>query len=225
LVVCVCLGLLITEALRGSALVRWDRELPEQIATFRTAAGRAWSSYGSLLGDTLTVVGVAVLVGIVLLAVRRWASVMLMATALLAEVTIFVASTIVVPRGRPDVNQLDVSPPTSSFPSGHTAAGTALMLSLAIIVGWTVRSAVVRSVAWVLAILTAPIIGISRVYRGMHQPLDVIVGFGLGVACVVVAFVAVRAFVGCNEQLDEAAGDPSGPRSDGLSHSEPRMAS
>ena len=202
--ICVGLGYLVTDPLRDSSLLRWDRQLPEEIASARTPSGETWSHYGGLLGDTLTVVGVAVLVGIVLLTVRRWASVMLLATALLAEVTIFVTATIVVPRDRPDVNQLDVSPPTASFPSGHTAAATALMLSLAVIVGWSVRSTLVRSLAWIVAILTGPIVGISRVYRGMHHPLDVIVGLGLGVACVAVAFVAVRAFVG-NEELDRTA--------------------
>ena len=150
---------------------------------------------------------------------------MLMATALLAEVTIFVGATIVVPRDRPDVNQLDVSPPTSSFPSGHTAAATALMFSLAIIVGWTVRSTLVRAIAWIVAILTGPIVGISRVYRGMHHPLDVIVGLGLGVACVALAFVAVRAFVGGEEQLGRHAADTSGSRGEALVNNDTRMAS
>ncbi len=225
---CVGLGYLVTDPLRDSSLLRWDRQLPEEVASSRTPTGETWSSYGSLLGDTLTVVGIALLVGVVLLTVRRWASVMLLATALLAEVTIFVTSTIVVPRDRPDVNQLDVSPPTSSFPSGHTAAATALMLSLAVIVGWNVRSTLVRVIAWIVAIVAGPIVGISRVYRGMHHPLDVIVGLGLGVACVALAFFAVRAFVG-NDELDRAQDQTADGRSGSHKHSlvnhDSRMAS
>lgn len=194
--VCVALGLLITGPLSDSRLVRWDRQYPAELEAARTAAGETWSHYGDLMGDTLMVVLIALAVGIGLVIAKRWASVLMLATALLSEVTVFMATTIVVPRDRPDVEKLDVSPPTSSFPSGHTAAATTLLLSLAVIVGWSVRSTAVRVTAWLVAIAVGPIVGISRIYRGMHHPLDVIVGFGLGIACVVVAYLAVRAFVG-----------------------------
>lgn len=198
---CIAVGSLITGPLRDSALVHWDRHYPVDLEAARTATGETWSRYGSLLGDTLTVVAVAVVVGVVLLVLKRWTSVILLASALLAEVSIFVATTLVVPRDRPRVEQLDVSPPTSSFPSGHTAAATALVFSLALIVGWHVRSALVRVSAWVIAVAVGPIVGFSRVYRGMHQPLDVVVGLFLGVACVVVAYLAVRAWVGAAERV------------------------
>lgn len=204
-VCCIAIGALITGPLRDSALVRWDRQYPVDLEAARTAMGKTWSSYGSLLGDTLTVVAVAVAVGVVLLILKRWASVMLLATALLAEVSIFVSTTIVVPRDRPEVEQLDVSPPTSSFPSGHTAAATALVFSLAVIIGWHVRSTLVRVIAWVIALAVGPIVGFSRIYRGMHQPLDVVVGLLLGVACVFVALVAVRTWVGAASSVDETS--------------------
>jgi undecaprenyl-diphosphatase len=148
------------------------------------------------MGETLTVIAVAVAVGVVLLLLKHWASVMVLATALLAEVSIFVATTLLVPRPRPDVVQLDASPPTSSFPSGHTAASTALAFSLAVIIGWHFRSSIVRVLAWVVAVMIGPVVGFSRIYRGMHHPLDVTVGLALGAACVLVAFLAVRAWVG-----------------------------
>jgi undecaprenyl-diphosphatase len=160
------------------------------------------------MGETLTVIGVAVAVGVVLLLLKRWASVMLLATALLAEVSIFVTTTLAVPRDRPNVEQLDASPPTSSFPSGHTAASTALAFSLAIIIGWHVRSTLVRVGVWLVAVLVGPVVGFSRIYRGMHHPLDVAVGFALGAACVLVAFSAVRAWSG------QASGSSTGSESD-----------
>ena len=196
LAICVGAGWLITGALSDSALVRWDRQFPVDLAATRTATGRMWSHYGSLMGETLTVIAVAVSVGVVLLLLKRWASVLLIATALLSEVTIFVATTLLVPRDRPNVHQLDVSPPTSSFPSGHTAASTALAFSLAVIIGWHVRSRIVHVLAWIVAVVIGPVVGFCRIYRGMHHPLDVTVGFVLGAACVLVAFLAVRAWAG-----------------------------
>jgi undecaprenyl-diphosphatase len=207
LVSCVGVGALITGPLHSTSLLRWDRRYPSDLEAARTATGNDWSGYGSLMGDTLTVIAIAVVVGVTLLVLRRWASVILLTTAMLCEVSIFVLTTIAVPRDRPNVEQLDVSPPTSSFPSGHSAAATALALSLAIIVGWQVRTTFVRVFVWIVAVIVGPIVGISRLYRGMHHPLDVLVGLGLGVACVLVAYLAVRAWVGEESVADQGNTD------------------
>ena len=187
-------GLLLTGPLADSALVRWDERLPVQWERGRDAASSAWSHSGSTVGDTLTVIGIAVAVGIVLLVMKRWASVLLLATAMLAEVSVFVATTLLVERDRPDVAQMDVSPPTSSFPSGHTAAATALALSLALIVAWNVRSTALKVTAWSLALLIGPAVAVARVYRGMHHPTDVAMGLLMGAACVLLAWAAVSAW-------------------------------
>ncbi|MCZ3386052.1 MAG: phosphatase PAP2 family protein [Actinomycetia bacterium] len=197
------LGALVTGPMADSGFIQWDQQYPVDLENARTAAGESWSHVGSVMGDTLTVVGVAVVVGIMLLIARRWASVLLLATALLVEVSVFVASTLIVPRDRPDVQQLDVSPPTSSFPSGHTAAATALVLSLALLVSWNIRSAPLRWLAWALAVFVGPIVAFARVYRGMHHPTDVVVGLALGIGCVVVAALAVRSWVGAH-RVDHA---------------------
>lgn len=190
------LGALLTGPLADSDLLRWDRQYPVDLERARTATGETWSQIGGGMGDTLTVIGIAIAVGIALLIARRWTSVVLLVTALLVEVTVFVATTMLISRDRPEVEQLDISPPTSSFPSGHTAAGTTLALSLAILVGWNIRSTPLRWLAWTVAALAGPIVAYSRVYRGMHHPTDVVVGLALGIGCVAVAFLAVRAWVG-----------------------------
>lgn len=190
------LGALLTGPMDDSDLLRWDRSYPVDLEQARTSAGETWSRIGSGMGDTVVVVGIALAIGIALLVARRWASVVLLATAMLTEVTVFVATTVLIPRDRPDVEQLDVSPPTSSFPSGHTAAATALALSIAVLVGWNTRSTALRWFAWSVAVLIGPVVAYSRVYRGMHHPTDVVIGLLLGIGCVVLAFLAVRSWVG-----------------------------
>lgn len=191
------LGWLLTEAGQvSSGLRELDRTVAGDAEQARTAGATSLSSLLSAFGDTLTVIVVGVVVGAVLLVVRHWTSLLLLATSLVVEVTVFVSVTFLIERDRPDVRQLDVSPPTSSFPSGHTAAATALALSLAVIIGWHVRARWVRIAAWTALPLVGVMVAVARVYRGMHYPSDVVAGLLLGAAALVVSWLAVRAWVG-----------------------------
>jgi membrane-associated phospholipid phosphatase len=44
-----------------------------------------------------------------------------------------------------------------------------------------------------VAIAVAGFVGFARVYRGLHHPTDVFIGALLGLACLGIAAVAVRA--------------------------------
>ncbi len=59
-----------------------------------------------------------------------------------------------------------------SFPSGHTQGAATFYLSLA---QWLKKPAV-----WLVAVLIAILVGISRVYLGVHWPVDVIGGWFFG---------------------------------------------
>jgi undecaprenyl-diphosphatase len=85
-----------------------------------------------------------------------------------------------VDRERPPVRHLDEAPPTSSFPSGHTAATIALWGSLAVLANERARSAVVRNLFLVLAFVVPVLVASSRMYRGMHYLSDVLGGVLLG---------------------------------------------
>ena len=68
-------------------------------------------------------------------------------------------------------------PISSSFPSGHAASAVAGAYALALV--WP-RG---RRVLWTLAALVA----VSRLYLGVHYPLDVVAGALLGWGCAVLA--------------------------------------
>jgi len=78
------------------------------------------------------------------------------------------------------VSHLDGSPPTSSFPSGHTAASTTLYGVLAIIALTYAAHWAWRTLAIVLPVGIVLCIGLSRLYRGMHYPSDIVGAVILG---------------------------------------------
>jgi undecaprenyl-diphosphatase len=99
---------------------------------------------------------------------------MFLMAAIVGEVLIFIAITLVIHRHRPPVHRLDVVPPTSSYPSGHTAASIVLYVGLAIIALRTSTRRWVRVVAVSAAVVIPIGVAFSRLYRGMHYPSDVL---------------------------------------------------
>jgi undecaprenyl-diphosphatase len=89
-----------------------------------------------------------------------------------------------VPRTRPHLDPLVTVPHTHSFPSGHAATSFAC----ATVLGAAVPSVRVRVALFVLAALVAW----SRVYVGVHYPLDVLAGALLGVVLGLAVLRALR---------------------------------
>jgi membrane-associated phospholipid phosphatase len=122
---------------------------------------------------TVIIVGLVFFVGM-RLRLGRWRESMFLTAAIVGEVLIFIATTLVIHRHRPPVHRLDVVPPTSSYPSGHTAASIVLYAGLALIALRTSTRRWLRVVA-VWAAVVIPIgVAFSRLYRGMHYPTDVL---------------------------------------------------
>ena len=185
-------GLFLTHVLVDGAIGRWDDTSTQWLSGHRTGAFDAITGVASRSADTIGILAAAVIVLAVLWVRHRWDQMALLVTALVLELSAFLAVNALVGRDRPGVARLGATPTTSSFPSGHTAATLVLYGAIAIFVSATVRSMIWRVLAWLGAALFPVVVGFSRVYRGFHHPTDVIFGFVLGAAVLWVAFLAVR---------------------------------
>ncbi len=81
-------------------------------------------------------------------------------------------------------------PVDSSFPSGHTSSAFSLATVIALFVS--------RDKRWIgiLSLVTAAMIGFSRLYLGVHYPTDVICGMILGI------IFGISAYFLLNKKLD-----------------------
>ena len=201
------LGLLLTRVLLGAGLDAVDAEAIRWFVAERTAAADTLSRWASDVGSTGVILAVSVVTGIVLVLRGHWRQFGFLLFALTLEFSLFLLTVTIVNRDRPDVAQLDAAPPTSSFPSGHTAASWTLYLGLAIVVTSLVRSARVRALVWVAAVALPLLVTGSRMYRGMHFPTDVIAGALLACTALLVALFAVRCTVAATAERERQAAE------------------
>jgi undecaprenyl-diphosphatase len=96
-------------------------------------------------------------------------------------------------RPRPDLVPHGVHVFTASFPSGHAMMSAAVYLTLGVLLARVEPS--LRGKAFLLgcAVLLTLLVGISRVYLGVHWPSDVLAGWALGAAWALFCWLVARA--------------------------------
>lgn len=146
----------------------------------------------STIGNTEYIIAVGVLVAVLIWwRTKEWwfAIVPLMAISL--QATWFVAAAWIVGRERPQVEMLDSAPPTSSYPSGHVGASSALYFTVALMAS-RFRNVVVRRTLVGICVTVPFVVTYARLYRGAHHVTDVIVGMANGLVCALLAWGYLR---------------------------------
>jgi membrane-associated phospholipid phosphatase len=186
------LGFLVTGPLAGTAVADVDNDVATWLVDQRTPMLNDWSHMGGNLAETLVkIIVTAIIAAVMLLVWRSWREPFIVASALVLEASVFITTTWIVSRPRPNVERLDGSPVDSSFPSGHVAAAVAYG-AIAVVVFQRVRNRIARVIVVAVVIAVPIIVAWARMYRGMHYLTDVIAGALLGAASVIAVVIVVR---------------------------------
>jgi membrane protein DedA with SNARE-associated domain/membrane-associated phospholipid phosphatase len=155
------------------------------------------------------VVGFALTTAAVVTVVRthdpRWGA--FFAAAMVGGLALDDIAKAIVDRPRPEVGAL-VEVTGSAFPSGHATAAAAMCAALAFVLSR--RTSWQRAVViWTGAAILAALVGLTRVYLGVHWPTDVLGGLALGSFWIVVVATGIELLRDVRD--DRGAAEPCAP--------------
>lgn len=169
-----------------------ENAISRDVQTTRTPTWDDITAVWSHIGNTEIVIGVCVVaVAFLWWRTRQWWVAVTPALAIALQATVFVIATAVVGRQRPTVPHLDPAPPTSSYPSGHVGASTALCVTFALL-AQRIEQAWLRRLLTTLFLLVPVLVAYARLYRGMHHLSDILVGAANGLVCATLAWGYLR---------------------------------
>ena len=111
-------------------------------------------------------------------------------------------------RPRPDiVPHLSITQ-TSSFPSGHSMLSAVVYLTLGSLLASVMPRVTLKVYVLIVAGVLTMLVGVSRVYLGVHYPTDVMAGWMAGLTWALLCWLVARGFQR-RKQIESADSEPT----------------
>ena len=169
-------GWLADEALEGETR-HFDEATRAAIHQLASPALTAIMRGLSFIGSTISLTVGTIIVVVVFAMRKRGREARLFAITMIGAGLLNITLKLAFKRSRP-VPFFNLTPPESySFPSGHSLTSAVFFGALAAILTARIKSKRVRVISWIVATTMFLLIGLSRIYLGVHYTTDVIAGF------------------------------------------------
>lgn len=139
----------------------------------------------TFLGSTVFLVGLFLAVAAALYYLKHKRALVLFFITMAGEVILLTALKLSFRRVRPEPFFEYALPSSYSFPSGHSLSSFCFYVVLAWLITARMENRGLKILVWTLAAALVLMIGLSRVYLGVHYPSDVLAGYAAGLVWVV----------------------------------------
>lgn len=186
-------------ALLATAMVRGQTQaFDDAILRFMGNNGAPWLDAAALevtaLGARVVVYMVVLVASAFLWQSRHHYSAALLWVAVLGSGFINTVLKISFNRPRPDVFPWRTQHVgLASFPSGHAMTSIVVYGTLAFLIARLAPTPLLKRLTWALAAVVVLLVGLSRLYLGVHYPSDVLAGFVIGGAWAVTCALGMEA--------------------------------
>lgn len=144
------------------------------------------------LGSTIVLIMVTAAAIFYLVLIGRWRQALLVLVAVGGGQVLSSLLKLGIDRPRPDLVPHLVEVHTLSFPSGHAMMAAITYLTLGSMLASIAPGRSTRIYVLCLAVLITFLVGVSRVYLGVHWPSDVLAGWCAGFAWAMVCWLIAR---------------------------------
>jgi undecaprenyl-diphosphatase len=208
---CAILGLVLSlDFFRSGATLEFDQSVllamrePHDLADPR---GRSWleelgRDFTALGGIPVLTFFTLAVVGFLAFTHHKTLATIFFVTTLMAMLLSFSLKA-TLDRARPDLVPHRTQVHTASFPSGHAMHAAATYLTLGGLLARFQQRRRLQIFVVAVAAITTLLVGLSRVYLGVHWPTDVLGGWALGSACALLTLMLARALIAPSAVADE----------------------
>jgi undecaprenyl-diphosphatase len=174
-------GVLMEDVTDGDGVAALDHPVASFVAAHRTGALTTVMRAASSAGGPVVLGIFTVAAGVVLGIIWRSRRPVLVAGMIVAgNGVLTLALKQAVARARPPLSGGLAAADGYAFPSGHAATAAAAFGALAFLCGGPLRAWTARVALWAAAAMLAALVGISRIYLGVHWTTDVLGGWAFG---------------------------------------------
>ncbi len=144
------------------------------------------------VGDTVSMVALAVVAAAILVWRRSWREAATVAVATAGAGALVTVGKHVVGRSRPPAVDHLVTETNQSFPSGHSLGSIVVIGVVAAIAMSRLRIRALRAALPIAATVLVGAIGWSRLYLGVHWPTDILAGWLIGGLWLTICLIVAR---------------------------------